>query len=185
MLLKDASALAEKVREYEDMTPVMFYNLQKTFGNIKNQLEIAAVFFVLNRSSFSGTTLSGGMSPGHPRFNYRSIERLKDFKIENFTVGHRDFTESIPKHFNDFLYCDPPYLINQKLYGQKGDKHNSFDHQFLAELLRKHHRWVLSYNDCVEVRELYKGHTILNPEWTYGMGNNKKSNELVILSKDL
>ncbi len=24
----------------------------------------------------------------------------------------------------------------------------------------------------------------LNPEWTYGMGNNKKSNELVILSKD-
>ncbi len=47
MLLKDASALAEKVREYEDMTPVMFYNLQKTFGNIKNQLEIAAVFLFL------------------------------------------------------------------------------------------------------------------------------------------
>ncbi|WP_375624887.1 MULTISPECIES: DNA adenine methylase [unclassified Bartonella] len=185
MLLKDASALAEKVREYEDMTSVMFYNLQKTFWNIKNQLEIAAVFFVLNRSSFSGTTLSGGMSPGHPRFNYRSIERLKDFKIENFTVEHRDFTESIPKHFNDFLYCDPPYLINQKLYGHKGDKHNSFDHQALAELLRKRQGWVLSYNDCVEVRELYKGHTILNPEWTYGMGNNKKSNELVILSKDL
>lgn len=44
MLLKDASALAEKVREYEDMAPVIFYNLQKTFGSIKNQLEIAAVF---------------------------------------------------------------------------------------------------------------------------------------------
>lgn len=44
MLLKDASALAEKVREYEDMAPVMFYNLQKTFGSIENQLEIAAVF---------------------------------------------------------------------------------------------------------------------------------------------
>ncbi len=104
------------------------------------------------------------MSPGHPRFNYRSIELLKDFKIENFTVEHRDFTDSIPKHFNDFLYCDPPYLINQKLYGHKGDKHRSFDHQALAELLRKHHRWILSYNDCVEVRELYKGYIILNPE---------------------
>ncbi|WP_281433051.1 DNA adenine methylase [Bartonella raoultii] len=104
--------------------------------------------------------------------------------MENFTVEHRDFTENIPKHFNDFLYCDPSYLINQKLYGQKGDKHNSFDHQALAKLLRKRQGWVLSYNDCVEVRELYKGHKILNPEWTYGMGNNKKSNEFVILSKD-
>ncbi len=37
----------------------------------------------------------------------------------------------------------------------------------------------------LEVREPYKGHIILNPEWIYGMGNNKKSNELVILSKDL
>ncbi|WP_208440145.1 hypothetical protein [Bartonella raoultii] len=36
MLLKDASALAEKVREYKDMTPAMFYNLQKTFGRITN-----------------------------------------------------------------------------------------------------------------------------------------------------
>ncbi len=184
MLLEDASALTHKVREYEDMNPTLFYNLQKTFGNFTNRLEIAAVFFALNRSSFSGTTLSGGMSPGHPRFNHRSIERLRDFEIENFTVEYADFKESIPKHSTDFLYCDPPYLINQKLYGEKGDKHNSFDHQALAELLRSRQGWVLSYNDCVEVRELYKGYTMLNPEWTYGMGNNKKSNELLILSKD-
>nr|WP_309486010.1 DNA adenine methylase [Bartonella harrusi] len=184
MLLKDASALAKKVREYEDMTPTIFYNLQKKFRNIRNRLEIAAAFFALNRSSFSGTTLSGGMSPGHPRFNQRSIERLRDFEIENFTVEHLDFKESIPRHSNDFLYCDPPYLINQKLYGEKGDKHNSFDHKALAELLRNRQGWVLSYNNCVEVRELYKGHIIINPEWTYGMGNNKKSNELLILSKD-
>nr|WP_330168340.1 DNA adenine methylase [Bartonella grahamii] len=104
------------------------------------------------------------MSPGHPRYNYLSVERLKDFKIENFTVEHRDFTESILKYFHDFLYCNPLYLINKKLYGHKGDKHNSFDHQALAELLRKRHGWVLSYNDCVEVRELYKGYIILNPE---------------------
>ncbi|WP_455473913.1 DNA adenine methylase [Bartonella sp. B30(2025)] len=184
MLLKDAPALAEKVREYEDMTPTLFYHLQKTFGNITNHLEIAAAFFALNRSSFSGTTLSGGMSPGHPRFNHSSIERLKEFEIENFTVEHVDFKESIPKHSTDFLYCDPPYLINQKLYGERGDKHNSFDHQALAKLLKNRQGWVLSYNDCAEVRELYKGHKILSPEWTYGMGNNKKSNELLILSKD-
>ncbi len=76
-------------------------------------------------------------------------------------------------------------LLIKNFTVKKGDKHNSFNHQALAELLRKRQEWVLYYNDCVEVRELYKGHKILNPEWTYGMENNKKSNELVILSKDL
>ncbi len=77
-------------------------------------------------------------------------------------MEHRDFTENIPKHFNDFLYCDPPYLINKKLYGHRGNKHNSFDHQALAEFLIKRQGWVLFYNDCVDVRNLYKGHTIFN-----------------------
>lgn len=37
-----------------------------------------------------------------------------------------DFKKSIPKHANDFLYCDPPYLIDQKLYGKRG---RDFDHE--------------------------------------------------------
>jgi DNA adenine methylase len=43
------------------------------------------------------------MSPGHPRFTISSIQRLRDFKIENFTVALMDFTESIPKHKGDFF----------------------------------------------------------------------------------
>ncbi|MFP3015923.1 MAG: hypothetical protein ACEY3B_06610 [Wolbachia sp.] len=41
----------------------MFYSLQKTFFTLRDRVEIAAAFFALNRSSFNGTTLSGGMSP--------------------------------------------------------------------------------------------------------------------------
>ena len=57
-----------------------FYNLQKHFRELPNKLERAAVFFVLNRSSFSGTTLSGGMSPGHKRFTPSAIKRLRSQK---------------------------------------------------------------------------------------------------------
>lgn len=184
VLLKDASYLAEVVRKYQNMTSIMFYNLQKTFFTLKDRVEIAAAFFALNRSSFSGTTLSGGMSPGHPRFTPSSIERLAKFSIKNLTVNSADFKKSIPKHANDFLYCDPPYLIDQKLYGKRGDQHTDFDHKGLAKLLATRDGWILSYNDCEEIRDMYTGYRIITPKWTYGMGNSKKSNEVLILSKD-
>ncbi|MBY7649123.1 MAG: adenine methyltransferase [Candidatus Liberibacter europaeus] len=119
VLLKNAPYLAEVVRQYEQMTPNMFYNLQKTFFALNDSVEIAAAFFALNRSSFSGTTLSGGMSLGHPRFTQSSIEKLKEFSAKNITVDLADFKISIARHANDFLYCDTPYLIPQKLYGKK------------------------------------------------------------------
>lgn len=184
MLLKDAPRLAHIVRKYKKMTPTIFYNLQKTLFNLKDDIEIAAVFFVLNRSSFSGTTLSGGMSPGHPRFTESSIERLENFKIKNLTVKLADFKKSIPEHDNDFLYCDPPYLTNQKLYGKREDHHIRFDHNKLAKLLTARDGWVLSYNDHKEIRDMYEGHHIITIGWAYSMNNSKKSNEILILSKD-
>ncbi|WP_406831686.1 DNA adenine methylase [Wolbachia endosymbiont (group A) of Anomoia purmunda] len=60
------------------------------------------------------------------RFTPSSIERLAKFSIKNLTVDLADFKKSIPKHANDFLYCDPPYLIDQKLYGKRG---KDFDHE--------------------------------------------------------
>lgn len=185
VLLKDGVQLANVVRSYANMTPTLFYNLQKTFFNLKEPVEVAAAFFALNRASFSGTTLSGGMSPGHPRFTPSSIERLEKFKIKNLSVQLADFKKSIPTHPNDFLYCDPPYLIPYKLYGKRGDCHVNFDHAGLAKLLTGRDGWILSYNDCEEIRDMYTGYCILTPQWAYGMGNSKKSNEVLIMSNDV
>lgn len=183
-LLHNAPRLAEKIRKYQEMTPIMFYNLQKTLLSIEDRLEVAAAFFAINRSSFSGTTLSGGMSPGHARFTESSIKRVEEFKLSNISVERMDFKESIPKHADDFLYCDPPYMIDQKLYGVKGSTHLYFDHEALCDLLKARERWVLSYNDCEKIRDMYHRHTIIVPQWSYGMGNSKKSKELLILSKE-
>ena len=44
---------------------------------------------------------------------------------------------------------------------------------------------MLSYNDCELVRDLYSGFKFVPARWAYGMNCNKKSNEVIILGKDL
>lgn len=172
--------LSERVRTYHPLTRRKFYSLQKGFMSLEDDLERAAVFFVLNRSSFSGTTLSGGMSGGHPRFNENAINRLRDFKADNLSVEYADYQETLSAYPDDFLYLDPPYANGERLYGNRGDMHEGFDHELLANLLKQRNGWILSYNDTPQIRGLYEGYEIITPEWTYGMSSNKKSREVLI-----
>lgn len=168
------------VKKYYPLPKAEFYRLQK--ATFENEIERAAVFYVLNRSSFSGSTLSGGMGPGHLRFTPSSIKYLSNFSVNNFSVSHRDFHEVI-SNCKDFMYLDPPYMIKNNLYGRKGDTQKNFDHQGLFDLLTNKDLWLLSYNNSPEIIELYKGHKMMRPKWAYGMSKNKNSNELLIFSK--
>ena len=183
--VKTPCQLSDVVRHYYPLQKEAFYKLQHTQTKFKTKMDRAGVFYVLNRSSFSGSTLSGGMSPDHPRFTESSIERLRHFYNPNLIVNRADFKESITSHKDIFTYLDPPYLIANTLYGKKGDTHKDFDHVGLAKLLRKRNNWIMSYNDCKEIRELYAGHTIITPEWKYGMSANKTSKEVLIFSRDI
>ncbi len=183
-VLKNPSGLADMVRKYHPLSRSKFYALQKRYVELKDKRDLAATFFVLNRASFSGTTLSGGMSTGHPRFTEQTIQRLANFQSEGFSVEQADFKSSIPKHDSDFLYLDPPYANGGNLYGIKGDHHSGFDHEGLAGILKKRGGWLLSYNDCEMVRDLYSGFKTLTPAWSYGMNANKKSSEILVMSCD-
>ncbi|MEN6363120.1 MAG: DNA adenine methylase [Bacteroidales bacterium] len=182
-LLKNPETLANLVDTYFPLSKDKFYELQKM--TFVDQLEDAAVFYVLNRSSFGGSTLSGGMSPGHPRFTKSSIDYLRNFRVPTLSVSYGDFHQTIPEHNNSLLYLDPPYHIANSLYGKNGNTHKDFDHLGLYSLLRKRGRWILSYNDCDEIRKMYKGYRMLVPQWKYSMSINKESRELLIISDDL
>ncbi len=182
--LNDAALLARQVAEYHPLSRTDFYSLQKGYFSISERFTRAAAFYALNRASFSGTTLSGGMSPGHPRFTQSSIDRLRNFSADNLSVNLADFRESIPSHGDHFMYLDPPYANGERLYGDRGDMHEDFDHAALADLLHDRDGWVLSYNDCQYVRSLYRGHRFVEMEWSYGMANRRSSNEIIILSRD-
>lgn len=175
--------LAAEVERYFPLSKTSFYALQQTQTRFQTKIQRAAVYYVLNRSSFSGSTLSGGMSPEHPRFTRSAIERLREFYNPNIDIKKADFKKSLSDHPHTFAYLDPPYLITSSLYGRKGDAHKDFDHEELAAVLKKRARWILSYNDCEQIRGMYEGFRILAPNWKYGMSNDKSSREILIFSK--
>jgi DNA adenine methylase len=146
--------------------------------------EAAAKTYAINRSSFSGATFAGGFSEraSYARFTDSQIEYIRNFKADNLTVKHADFKDSIKRH-DCCLYLDPPYFLESarcKLYGDEGDMHAFFPHLSLFSMLRERDNWILSYNDCDEIRSLYRDFKIHEAEWTYGMNRSKKSSEIII-----
>ena len=146
----------------------------------------ACMYYALNRSSFSGATLSGGYSQqaADKRFTQSSIDRLRDFSCPFLTVKQADFADSLRRHDDEtFIYADPPYLLEKStLYGERGSAHKDFDHLDFAEEIKKKNNWVISYNPHPEILKLYKDYEIVYPQWSYGMSNNKKSKEILILN---
>ena len=170
---------------HSEMSKEKFKELQKSARGFLSpfQSRRGGIFYALNRSSFSGTILSGGYSPGHVRFSEKSVANIFNFDVKNFTVEYADFSDSLAKHPDTFLYCDPPYYIESTLYGNNGDLHEGFDHKGLADLLTKRTGWLLSYNNCPEILELYKGYEIVYPKWKYGMSKDKESKEILVISR--
>jgi len=164
----------------------------------KFNFDLAAKVYAINRSTFSGAMFSGGFSEraSYARFTDSQIEYIRSFKVPNFTVKYADFKDSIRKH-DCFLYLDPPYFLPAarcKLYGDEGDMHEFFPHFALFSELRGKKNWVLSYNDCEEIRDLYRDYEIHEVSWSYGMKNVQskeiekkkemgKSSEILIKSK--
>ena len=203
VLLKNPNKLANATEKKLRVSHAKFDEIQKNFRNKSGEetkIKNATIFYVLNRTSYSGTTLSGGMAIDHdksnrwerinPRFNRTSVERLRNFSVKNLTVSKLDFRSSILKHKDAFVYADPPYYIGKKkLYGNLGDmQFKQKDHEDLAKILKKRKRWVLSYNNTPEVRKLYRGFRIKKLSWSYGMSDvksrkEKHSNEILILSQ--
>ena len=155
----------------------------------------AAYFLVLNKSSFSGQTLSSAYSPAAGTCVLRPgyLDRCGDLKAVEFSnMSAMDWLPTVPAGDDTLIFADPPYYLAHRkrgLYGVSGDHHSNFDHTAFRDALVKHPRWMLTYNDTPLVRELYKGYTILELTFHYGMRMctngevRTKANELVILSK--
>jgi DNA adenine methylase len=186
-LLTNKDELVGCVRDVHPLTKKRFKEFRKQLKDYESgsDVKMAAAYFAINRSSFSGATLSGGFSQqaADGRFNENSIKRLENFIEPNLNVGFLSFEESIVEHSDCFLYLDPPYYLEDKsrLYGKNGDMHLGFDHQLLCDLLKSRDSWLLSYNDCEVIRELYKDYEIIEASWAYGMNKSKKSSEVLIM----
>ena len=183
--LLEPNRMASEADAWRPITKSDFADLQRRLMGIEDPFNQAVAFFVINRASFSGATISGGMSPQQDRFAASAIQRLREFQEPNLRVERMDFTESMAKHRRSFLYLDPPYALDagSRLYGDRGDMHADFPHERLRDELRKHKGgWLMSYNDCRTVRELYADCNIKSAAWTYGMNADKKASSEVLIS---
>ncbi|MEH2434432.1 MAG: DNA adenine methylase [Nostoc sp.] len=183
----DISQLVKEIRHIKlKHTDGKLLFAEFTAVNVKNlsDLERAVRFFVLNRITFSGTVESGGFSQEafHKRFTNSSIERLEKLEgilSENVQITNLDYSHLLKSAGeNIFLFLDPPYFsaTKSKLYGKDGDLHTSFEHQRFANLLQQcHHRWLITYDDSLHIRENFQWANISEWELQYGMNNYKQS----------
>jgi DNA adenine methylase len=188
MILKmDPKGLHQGVLKQLPVSKETFLRLRKSELNYSDPQETAAGYFIVNRCSFSGATFCGGFSTeaAEKRCNQSAVDRLLDVDMQNMTLSNLDaieFLRTHPEQPDTVVYADPPYYITSYVYGKNGDMHEGFDHAGFAIALRSRKDWILSYNDCPYVRELYAGCRILTESWSYGMNNNEKgSSELIIL----
>jgi DNA adenine methylase len=182
----------------------LILNLRQKIGNIDKDaftdfrerimsedcvLDQSTMYFVINRCSFSGATLSGGFSfeSSQKRFTTSSINRIENLDLTYFDIYNHDFEDFITNNRDNprnLMFLDPPYYLEKgsKLYGNNGDMHESFDHQKLYESLSSTQNWLMTYNNCDYIRNLYKDYKIIETSWTYGMNKSKESSEIVIMS---
>ena len=109
--------------------------------------------------------------------------------MNNAVVENQDF-ETLIKHYDredSFFYCDPPYFSSEYVYdcGFTWEDHVRL-HDALVNAKGK---WLLSYNDCPEIKELYKGYSFYDFKRVHSMVQKydpgKEFPELLIANYDL
>ena len=148
----------------------------------------AAMFLKLLRYSYSSICKSFASQPFDIRKLFGLIKELEN-RMANVVVENQDF-ETLIKHYDrpdSFFYADPPYFSSEGMYevGFGWD-----DHVRLRDTLKGiKGKFLLSYNDCEEIRELYDGFSLLDFSRTHAMVQRyeagREFKELLIGNYDL
>lgn len=177
----------ELIKRLDTITKEDFYDLRENIMRETDKLKQSIMYFIINRCSFNAATLSGGFSlfNSKKRFTETSIGRIKNLELSKFDIYNLDFEDFMNMNIYEksIIFLDPPYYLkNSNLYGKDGDMHRNFNHNKLYECLLIKKNWILTYNNCDYIKELYKDFKIIETSWTYGMNKSKKSSEIIIIN---
>ncbi|MBI5634851.1 MAG: DNA adenine methylase [Nitrospirae bacterium] len=155
-------------------------------------IQKAVRFYYLLKMGFSSRIVNptfGLSATRAPRFNLLRIEedlsaahmRLARVYIEN--MPYAKLIDRVDRP-STFFYLDPPYFDFENYYGKglfgKGD------FMVLRDILRGiKGKFIMSLNDTVEVREIYKGFKVDSVTTSYSMaGGDKKKNVKEVLIRN-
>jgi len=154
--LQEELQLAEKYLsdlEYEELKPLLIENAERT------DVRRAVNYFKLIRYSYGSGTTSFGCNPFDIRKTFYLIWEASR-RLSNTVIENKDFEALIRQYdrVDAFFYCDPPYFETEGHYEVKFAKE---DHERLRNTLASSlGKWMVSYNDCEFIRELYAGYNI-------------------------
>lgn len=187
----DDKFLTEELRLTDIMLPKPeAYELKEIRTRITTDYDVrrAAMFLKLLRYSYSSSCKSFASQPFDIRKLFGLIKELEG-RMANVVIENQDF-ETLIKHYDredTFFYADPPYFSTEDMYAVG---FNWDDHIRLRDTLRSiSGKFLLSYNDCNEIRNLYEGFNVLDFTRTHSMVQRyeagKEFKELLIGNYDL
>ena len=115
----------------------------------------AAYYYALIRYSYAAGTSTFGSKPHAMWNNFPLIESAAG-RLQKVVIENKDCVKLIRQYDRpeSFFYCDPPYYNADQYY--EAVSTDGFDHAGLADaLLGIKGKFLLSYNDCPEIRALY------------------------------
>jgi DNA adenine methylase len=188
-------------------TPLTVASWKRQKSILNNQddyddLDLGFATFFLNRTNRSGL-LNGGVIGGQDqtgpwkidaRFNraaliarVEAIARLRR-RISLYREDAADFLKGAVKDFplKTLIYLDPPYYRKGKeLYY---DYYNHDDHVQIAALVKKNlknRRWIVSYDDTPQIRELYSRFAHVVYQIGYSARDVRRGSEIMFLAPGL
>ena len=188
-VVSDSKTLVQMIKEY---TPSAkdFYNFKENPGY--TDIDRAFRLIVLHQISYSGlgrkagSPIGGRYQTGSYKVDCRWRPKTLEKKIlkcsfllnsaDKLIISSEDWSDIVS--YDRFMYVDPPYFEEGSGLYVAGD----IDHSALAYYLKDSSRWVLSYDDCEEVRDLYSWADIQRVNYTSGLNgtDTHKRTELVI-----
>lgn len=188
-----------------DSTPITldeWKNQRNTYMDNSDytSLKLGFATFYLNRTNVSGV-IKGGVIGGQEqtgtykmdaRFNkenlIKKIKKISGYR-DQIVLLNQDAKELLQpqrlrKYYKSFINLDPPYV-------KKGTQlyKNAFiekDHRDLCKLISECNRkWVVTYDICPLVAELYKKYRSSYLDVTYSIQISKKAQEYVFFSDNL
>lgn len=129
----------------------------------------ASYFYQLIRYSYASGLTSFGSQPHDMWSNFPLIEQAHR-RLSKVVVENKDFEKLIRQYDRpvSFFYADPPYFETERYYKNVGeDGFKKEDHIRLRDtLMGIEGKFLLSYNDCSFIRELYDAPNIQIESYT-------------------
>jgi DNA adenine methylase len=188
--INDVMNVPLNINEWEKQRQIYLMN------NQKYSYELGFSTFYLNRTNRSGI-IKGGVIGGKKqtgkwtlgaRFNRGALAaRIHDVALRKnrIYIYNKDISSFlshyVPKYAgNAMIYFDPPYYEKGKELYLNFFTHN--DHVRIRSEIEQLRGvdWIITYDDCPEILNLYSGHVYRRMHWNYSAATKRTVNEIMI-----